>query len=264
MTIWEDAMKFGTDRPATNKAGNAMQSLLTGAAVGAAAMFMFDPDRGRRRRKQTGQAMRRLGVQTGGWLETGGRDAGNRWQGVLAQWRRLAGQGRPPSDEQLRARVRAHLGRLVSHSHAVTVDAHEGCVTLAGPILEHERAALLADVARIAGVREVRDQLDGHENATGIPALQGDGPVQRQSSAQALPPALRGAAVVGGSALAWYAYRNRSPAGLLLGVLGLSLLARSVVSPRSRRNAAGSGAGAGPEAPREGDPGPDTASQVLH
>lgn len=253
-------MTVRPDRPASDKAGKVLQGLLAGAAVGAATMFMLDPDRGRRRRKQAGQAMRRLGARTEGWLAEGGRDAGNRWQGVLAQWRRLAGQGAAPTDEQLQARVRARLGRIVSHSHAVTVDAVQGCVTLGGPILAHEKPALLADVARVAGVRELRDQLEAHEHADGIPSLQGDGHPVRDARAQALPPAWRGVALASGSAMAWYALRKRSPLGLVLGALGLALLARSAVAPRARRHA-----GSTVDLPREGDESPATQQgQILH
>ncbi len=253
-------MTVRPDRPASDKAGKMLQGLLAGAAVGAAAMFMLDPDRGRRRRKQAGQAMRRLGARADGWLAEGGRDAGNRWQGVLAQWRRLAGQGAAPTDAQLQARVRARLGRLVSHSHAVTVEAVQGCVTLGGPVLAHEKPALLADVARVAGVREVRDLLDAHDHADGIPALQGDGHAVRDARTRALPPAWRGVALASGGAMAWYALHKRSPLGLVLGTVGLALLARSAVAPRLRRRD-----GSATDMPREGDESPATQQgQILH
>ncbi len=252
-------MTLGTDRNAINKGAKALQGALAGAALGAVAMFMLDPDRGRRRRKQTGQALRRLGNRTGAWLDMGGRDAGNRWQGVLAQWRRLAGQVRPPSDDILQARVRARLGRLVSHPHAVTVEAAQGSVTLGGPILTHEKAALLAEVARVAGVREVRDLLELHEQANGIPALQGEGSAALQGTLPlALPPVWRGVALASGGALALYALRNRSPFGVLLGAAGLALLARSAAPMRARRRQAGDDALRGVDAPAV------EQGQVLH
>ncbi len=220
----------------TGLGGQAWQGLLAGAALGAAAMFMLDPDRGRRRRKQAGQAVRRLGKRGGDWIEAGGRDASNRWQGVLAQLRRLIGQAATPSDPQLQARVRARLGRLVSHPHAIHVDASAGCITLGGPILAHEKEALLAGVTRIVGVHEVRDQLEVHELANGIPALQGDGNVTKAASmTHSLPPAWRSLALAGGGVLAWYGLRRRSTAGVVLGTLGLAVLAGSAASPRARR-----------------------------
>jgi hypothetical protein len=255
----ENAMSFGPNRLSTSPGSKSLQAALAAAAVGALAMFLLDPDRGRRRRKQAGQALRRVGTRTGSWLEAGGRDAGNRWQGVLAQWRRLAGQGKPPDDDILQARVRARLGRLVTHPHAVTVDAAQGCVTLGGPILTHEKPQLLAEVARVAGVREVRDLLELHEHANGIPALQGAGnAIRPPASLQALPPAWRGVALAGGGALAWYALRKRSPASLLLGAASVALLARSAIGPRSRRGTGHDDAVHGQE------PRPTEQGQVLH
>jgi hypothetical protein len=256
----ENAMTIGKNRLALDKGGKALQGALAGAALGALVMFMLDPDRGRRRRKQTGQALRRLGTRTESWLEAGGRDAGNRWHGLLAQWRRLAGSGTPPDDDVLQARVRARLGRIVTHPHAVTVAAEQGCITLGGPILSHEKPQLLAEVARVSGVREVRDQLELHEHADGIPALQGEGNAARHGiqAQQALPPAWRGVALAGGGAMALYALRKRSPLGLLLGAAGLALLARSAIPPRSRRRGSADDTAHGQE-PRPLDQG-----QVLH
>lgn len=254
-------MTFVKNRLSTSSSGGkAMQGAMAAAALGALAMFLLDPDRGRRRRKQAASALRRAGSRTGSWLETSGRDAGNRLQGVLAQWRRLAGQRTPPDDDILQARVRARLGRLVSHPHAVTVEAADGCITLGGPILALERAALLADVARVDGVREVRDQLELHEHANGIPSLQGEGHVARQgNAAQALPPALRGVALAGGSALAWYALRKRSPAGMLFGAAAVALLARSAVQARQSRQADGA-----PGEQHGAEPRPSEQGQMLH
>jgi hypothetical protein len=256
----ENAMTIGKNRPALDKGGKALQGALAGAALGALVMFMLDPDRGRRRRKQTGQALRRLGTRTESWLEAGGRDAGNRWQGLLAQWRRLAGSGTPPDDAILQARVRARLGRVVTHPHAVTVEVEQGCVTLGGPILAHEKPRLLGDVARVSGVREVRDQLESHEHADGVPALQGEGNMAHQGirAQQALPPAWRGVALAGGGAMALYGMRKRSPLGLLLGAAGLALLARSAVAPRSRRRSSADEVAQGPESR------PVDQGQVLH
>lgn len=255
-------MTFVTNRLSTpGNGGKAVQGAMAAAALGALAMFLLDPDRGRRRRKQAASALRRAGSRTGSWLEVGGRDAGNRLQGVLAQWRRLSGQSTPPDDDILQARVRARLGRLVSHPHAVSVEASAGCITLGGPILAREQAALLADVARVDGVREVRDQLELHEHANGIPALQGEGQVARQgNAAQALPPALRGAALAGGSALAWYALRKRTPAGMLLGAVGVALLARVAVQARQGRRA---DRAQGSEQ-HGAEPAPSEQGQMLH
>jgi osmotically-inducible protein OsmY len=72
------------------------------------------------------------------------------------------------------SRVRAELARVVSHPRAIEVTIiHEGCVSLGGPILSSEADAALAAVARVRGVATVEDNLERHESAEGVPALQG-------------------------------------------------------------------------------------------
>jgi hypothetical protein len=109
------------------------------------------------------------------------RDLTNRASGITA-----AARGRWADDHvddgRLVARVRAKLGRVCSHPHAVDVDAQDGTVTLRGPVLASEVNDILAVVAGVRGVANVSNQLDAHETAEGIPALQGDGRVAGPSS----------------------------------------------------------------------------------
>jgi hypothetical protein len=55
------------------------------------------------------------------------------------------------------------------------VDATNGEVTLRGPVLAGEAAAIVTAVEAIPGVRAVRNLLEVHDTAEGIPALQGRG-----------------------------------------------------------------------------------------
>src|SRR5690606_4287717 len=101
--------------------------------LGAAAMYYADPERGRRRRApvrdQFTRAGQRLSSARGAVLRVmAGRGAGV-WAGAT-RWMRA----RPSSDEVLHERVRAQLGRFVSHPHAVQVDVTDGRATLSGPI----------------------------------------------------------------------------------------------------------------------------------
>jgi osmotically-inducible protein OsmY len=71
-------------------------------------------------------------------------------------------------------RIRAELARVVSHPRAIEVSVlHEGCVSLSGPILSSEADAALAAVAGMRGVATVEDNLERHDSAEGVPALQG-------------------------------------------------------------------------------------------
>jgi hypothetical protein len=134
-------------------------------------MYLLDPDRGRRRRALLRDKMNRAahtGVEAVG---VAGRDLAHRTTGVAARMKRTLVH-EPVDDDVLAERVRAQLGRYVSHPRALEISAAAGVVTLRGPILEGEVPPLLRAVERIPGVREVSPELDEHVTRD-IPALQG-------------------------------------------------------------------------------------------
>jgi osmotically-inducible protein OsmY len=141
-------------------------------ALGAAAMYLLDPQQGRRRRALVrDQAMRR-GREACEWGEGAARDVAHRARGIGSSARQLL-ERRPVSDAQLAARVRARLGRSTSHPGAIDVQAKDACVTLTGAVLMRELPAVVRTVRRVPGVRHVEDQLTGYENPQGVSALQG-------------------------------------------------------------------------------------------
>ena len=109
--------------------------IISSAALGAAAMYVFDPEKGRRRRAVARDKARSLFNRSSDVVNDATRDASNRWQGARASVRRLFTRGAMPDDDVLVERVRARLGRVVLHPHAVHVTAHDGRVALEGPIL---------------------------------------------------------------------------------------------------------------------------------
>src|SRR5918996_24565 len=100
------------------------------AALGAAAMYLLDPDRGRRRRAIARDKVRSFAYRAGDLVDAAKRDASHRIQALHATTRRLRTRDDAPSDEVLAERVRARLGRVVSHPHAVRVSAEGGRVRL--------------------------------------------------------------------------------------------------------------------------------------
>jgi len=100
-----------------------------------------------------------------------GRDLRHRLRGMVYRAKsRLAEEEVP--DDILVERVRAQLGRPVSHPRAIDVRAQDGCVILAGPILADEVEDLIRQIASIAGVRSIQSKLDLHDEAGDVPALQ--------------------------------------------------------------------------------------------
>lgn len=221
------------------KESSATQSLVTllgAAAVGAAAMYMSDPDRGRRRRALATDKMRSLAVKTSSALDVASRDLGNRAQGWRAQATRMLSRKQQQSidsDELMVTRVRKEIGRVVAHPRAIKVNATQGCVSLHGPILAHEKQELIDCVKAITGVSEIDDKLEVHESAAGIPSLQGEGKMRRAASSvmqETWSPALRAIAAVGGGALSLYGLMRRSPASVAMATVGVGLITRGLVN----------------------------------
>jgi uncharacterized membrane protein len=150
------------------------------------------------------------------------RDAANRMRGMAERARQPFDDG--ADDEILVARVRARLGRVVSHPHPLEVTANDGVVILRGPILAGEADPALRDAARVRGVRDVVDHLDRHVSAEHFPALQGGARPRR--SAQ-WTPAVRGPALVGGALLALWGMVRRGLFAKLAGIAGWALALRA-------------------------------------
>jgi gas vesicle protein len=148
-------------------------ALFTGVAIGAGTMFLLDPDRGGRRRALIRDKAARAANKTVDGLDALTRDVANRTRGVAANVRDRFSDA-SVDDRKLIERIRAELGRVVSHPRAIDVSVlHEGCVCLTGPILSREADAALAAVVGVRGVSAVEDNLERHGSVEGVPALQG-------------------------------------------------------------------------------------------
>jgi osmotically-inducible protein OsmY len=116
---------------------NKRDGLVFGILIGAAAMFLLDPARGRRR---------------------------NRARGTIIEVK-----ARLPheviDDEVLERRVRAHLARLVRQPETIHVTAEHGRVTLRGIEPEEGAGELVAHVEEIDGVHDVVNRLKGRQAA---------------------------------------------------------------------------------------------------
>jgi uncharacterized membrane protein len=197
-------------------------------------MYFLDPHEGRRRRARTRDRMVHAGRRINQAGKVTARDTVHRARGVLATARKLFEQ-EDISDAVLVERVRAELGRVVSHPHAVEVAADHGHVTLSGPVLAEEARPLLRCVRGVPGVKAVSDRLTVYEDAEAqhVSSLQGGQP--RQGARFELlqenwSPAARLAAGTAGGALLASSLRARGGMCALLGVAGGVLLARSVAN----------------------------------
>ena len=147
-------------------------ALMGGVGLGAALMYIFDPDRGKRRR-----ALLRDKVESAGntLVERAGKvrsDLGNRAYGVVAETKSMFRHDEV-SDEVLVDRVRSRLGRIPVHVGAFDISADNGKVTLRGQILADELPKVLRATRFVRGVKDVDNQFQVHQTAGNVPDLQG-------------------------------------------------------------------------------------------
>lgn len=205
-------------------------------AMGAGAMFLLDPDRGRRRRTLIGHKLIHASHVAADASRKTAEYVRGRCRGLLHETRRHFRDEAVP-DAKLVARVRSAIGRACSHPRAIQVGACDGCVVVCGPVLTEEADQLIHAVSRVPGVRAVEDRLEPHPHRD-IPALQGGS--QRTGRRYAVlqdawPPHMRllmggGGTIVGGLGL-----RLGGFWGGLCTVGGLGMLLRAASNLPARR-----------------------------
>ena len=204
-------------------------AFLGGAAVGLAAMYLLDPDKGRRRRAVLGDKAASVALDARRALRAAGRDASHRVTGMRARARHWLTDEPIPDNLQLIERVRARMGRLVAHPHAMQVGANRGRVTLSGPVLRHEVPRLLDAIRSVWGVQEIDDRLVIYDDAASISSLQG-GRAPAPGAREQWTPSARGAAILGGSALSLFGLAERSIFGVLIAAGGAALALRGATN----------------------------------
>jgi osmotically-inducible protein OsmY len=148
-------------------------TLLYGIGIGAALMYLLDPDRGGRRRALLRDKAVRASNKTQCFVGKMSRDLSNRAQGLVAETKNLF-RREDVSDDVLLERIKAEVGRHAVHHRAVEMTVDQGRVTLRGPALASEVDELIAAVESVRGVTEVSNQLEVHEQAGSISSLQGE------------------------------------------------------------------------------------------
>lgn len=212
---------------------------IAAALVGAGIMYLADPDRGARRRalvRDKGMhAARRLGAV----VDKASRDLAFRARGLAAEARSLADQ-QPVSDELVTERVRAKLGRLVSRPHGVHVEAHEGHVSLSGPVARDEVWGLLLGVRGVPGVHRVTDDLERVDPDMESEAREGER--ERATPRDQWSPITRVAMGAVAAGLFAHGVERRGKLGAITAGAGAALLLRDVAN-RPLRRVFGVGAG---------------------
>lgn len=203
---------------------------LVAVGLGAGAMYLLDPQNGRRRRARIGDRLRSGANDLSAFSRTAMRDLQNRAGGTLAELSGVASRDHP-SDDVIAARVRTRLGRASSHPGALRVGVRDGTVTLGGHVLAEEHERVLDTVHWTRGVRHVDDRLVIPERPETVSALQG-GRRRRRMPALAAgakwPPALRMMTAISGLRLVLRGLVRPGPVGLVGAAAGVAAVLRAV------------------------------------
>jgi len=149
------------------------KAALVGVGLGAALMYLFDPDRGRRRRAMIRDKVDSAASKTADYAGKMKRDLSNRAYGIVAETKSLFREKEVP-DDVLVDRVRSKLGRYPVHAGAIEVSANNGNVTLTGPILADELPTVLRATRFVRGVKNIDNQMSvSIAQVDSVPALQG-------------------------------------------------------------------------------------------
>jgi len=245
-----------------------LAKLLGGAAAGALLMYMLDPDRGGARRAQSAAAVRSAGSRTTGAL-------GNVWHGAGARLGLAADDARAQASssasdvanelaESARpdGAVKSSLSRLgqaagdilddtISKAKSAVGRAGDAAgdiasragslASRAGDVVEHA-AGDVASSASSAARRAGNAVGDGYDEAGSSVSRFGSRVKGAMQSAGAgdWQATVRNPAVIGGGLLGLYGLARRSPLGLVLGLAGAALVARSVTGKPLRSLLSGS------------------------
>jgi uncharacterized membrane protein len=196
-----------------------------GVLLGAGLMYFLDPIRGRKRRARINEAVMHAQRQERELIAKAGRDARHRARGMVERAKHRPSPDAP--DQVIDSRVRACLGRAVSHPGALDVVVHDGRVILRGAVFTHEADFVMRAVRRVPGVREVVDRMERHDTAGSISSLQGEG----RRRTQRWSPTKQVAASGAGAMMVLYGLLvRRGMVGTLFGAAGTALALRGTVN----------------------------------
>lgn len=150
-----------------------LMTLATGIAVGAFAMYMFDPENGNRRRALVRDKAASAGHDAERLARGASRHAANQVRGAAAEAQSHL-RNVSVSDAQLHERIRSQLGRLVNQPGNLQVKVDHGRVTLSGSARPAEIQSLLAAVSAMQGVEGVDNRLS---SGTGSPSSPSGSPL---------------------------------------------------------------------------------------
>jgi hypothetical protein len=231
-------------------------SMLNGLGLGLAAMYFFDPARGRYRQSLVRGQLTRFLNGTEHFIGVGWRDLRNRSTGLIAEMQH-SGSG-DTDDQTLESRVRSKLGRVVSNPRAIEVTARDGNVCLSGSILASECQAAIQCAQQVPGVHEVENRLQQHESTEGVPELQG----RRPAGTVNMPPATQLLLASAAVAVVGMTCARRAPLTFLLGSAAMLAFAGEQHAMQRQQQLASRPAAGDESSQQQNEPQADERSQL--
>lgn len=134
-------------------------ALTAGLGAGAGLMYLYDPRRGRARRRRIIERTTGLLHRDESRIEKTGKDLLNRMRGVLADTATALSSEAHVPDETLVERVRSKIGHILENPHEVQVSARSGVVTIEGKLGHAQRRQLREEISAIPGVKRIEGHL---------------------------------------------------------------------------------------------------------
>jgi osmotically-inducible protein OsmY len=131
---------------------------LIGLGTGVALTYYFDPRLGSRRRGLTHDRTLSLMSHTKSLTMKRLKHVRNQILGAVSQVANLVRPEEPPTDEVLKARIRATLGRILEHPRQVDIATQAGHVTIMGTLRTGEIDTVLTAIRAVRGVSSVEDK----------------------------------------------------------------------------------------------------------
>ena len=195
------------------------RGLIKGLALGAGAMYLFDPQFGATRRSKLKDQVVGAGSDYAHLWERGSADLANRIKGQAFEAKGLL-TGEVVHDETVENRVRSAAGHLLTDAGGLRVESRDGVVTLGGTVRPGEPDLLVPAVEKVRGVRSVETLLSTAGEP--IPDRPQTGLAANLPTGDLTHAARLGLATAGVGLLARAALR-RGPLGLPLAAAGLAL-----------------------------------------
>ena len=137
---------------------NPLRIFAAGAAIGAGMLYLFDPDRGARRRALLRDQLGHTGRQADQVARSGARQLRDRAAGLAHEIRAELTEGEV-DDGVLAERVRSMVGHVTSHAGSIEVSTSAGRVTLSGTLPPDDVSEVLRAAGSVRGVADVENQL---------------------------------------------------------------------------------------------------------